>query len=177
MNVGNDTSTHSVAGVNEEVELGEDLSFQRRWWRFERGAWSVIVLLLLCDVAGLFGRGPLANATRSSADGSLMVRYERIERARTPSLIKLELGPEALQSGVAQLFVSNSMVGDLGAERVIPQPERTTIGHNGLIYSFPAQSTPASVMIELRPRHIGVSRVDVGVPGHDSVHMSVFVFP
>ncbi len=59
------TQTHlkpvedSVAKVNDEIAVGEDLNFQRRWWRFENAAWMFFGLIILLDLAGLFGRGPL----------------------------------------------------------------------------------------------------------------------
>jgi hypothetical protein len=50
----------SVDKVNDEVAVGEDLGFQRGWWRFERATWVCFVLILAADLAGAFGRGPLA---------------------------------------------------------------------------------------------------------------------
>jgi hypothetical protein len=31
----------SVSKVNDEVEVGEDLDFQRKWWRFENSVWII----------------------------------------------------------------------------------------------------------------------------------------
>ncbi len=47
----------SVPKVSEAVAVGENLDFQRSWWRFERVVWSVFLVILICDVLGLFGRG------------------------------------------------------------------------------------------------------------------------
>ena len=49
----------SVAKVNDEIAVGEDLEFQRKWWRFENIAWIFFALIIVLDVAGLFGRGRL----------------------------------------------------------------------------------------------------------------------
>ena len=48
----------SVAKVNDEVAVGEDLEFQRKWWRFENAAWVFFTLIIILDLCGLFGRGP-----------------------------------------------------------------------------------------------------------------------
>src|ERR1700683_711381 len=77
----------SVARVNDEVAVGEDLDFQRKWWRFENAAWVVFTLIIVLDLAGLFGRGPIAKAERRSADGTIDVQYERIERSYLPSML------------------------------------------------------------------------------------------
>jgi hypothetical protein len=54
----------SIAKVNDEVAVGEDLDFQRKWWRFENAAWVVFTLIIILDLSGLFGRGPIASAER-----------------------------------------------------------------------------------------------------------------
>ena len=54
----------SVSKVNDEVEVGEDLDFQRKWWRFENFAWVIFSLIIVLDLCGVFGRGPVAKAER-----------------------------------------------------------------------------------------------------------------
>jgi hypothetical protein len=44
----------SVAKVNDEVAVGEDLDFQRKWWRFENAAWVFFTLIIILDLGGLF---------------------------------------------------------------------------------------------------------------------------
>ncbi len=92
----------SVPKVDDEVAVGEDLEFQRRWWRFERIVWIFFTLLIVCDLLGLFGRGPLAKAQLHSSDGALNVRYERIERTGTPSMMVIQFGPAAVRDGKIQ---------------------------------------------------------------------------
>ncbi|MCU1261683.1 MAG: hypothetical protein JWO80_4568 [Bryobacterales bacterium] len=52
----------NVSKVNDEIAVGSDLEFQRKWWRIERTLWVVLAALLVFDVPGCFGRGSLANA-------------------------------------------------------------------------------------------------------------------
>jgi len=44
----------SVSKVNDELAVGSDLEFQRRWWKFERGVWIFFILLIVLDVLGVF---------------------------------------------------------------------------------------------------------------------------
>jgi hypothetical protein len=77
----------SVAKVNDEIAVGEDLEFQRKWWRFEKIAWIFFALIIVLDLAGLFGRGPLARARRHAADATIDVRYGALsEQIRPPFL-------------------------------------------------------------------------------------------
>ena len=89
----------SVAKVNDEVAVGEDLDFQRKWWRFENAAWVFFTLIIILDLCGLFGRGPIAKAERHTADGTLDVKYERIERTDSPSILSISFGQSAIQDG------------------------------------------------------------------------------
>ena len=61
----------TVPKVDDTIAVGEDLEFQRKWWRFERVAWIIFALFVLADVLGLFGRGYLANAERAAGMGRL----------------------------------------------------------------------------------------------------------
>ena len=167
----------SVAKVNDEVAVGEDLEFQRKWWRFENVAWVVFTLIIVLDLAGLFGRGPIAKAERRSADGSIDVKYERIERTDSPSILTIQFAQSAIQNGKVQLYVSNSLVKELGTQRVIPAPQDTIVGEGGLTYIFPVSRPPASVDLALQPSGPGIYSFTVRVVGGQPVVAKIVVVP
>jgi hypothetical protein len=167
----------SVARVNDEVAVGEDLDFQRKWWRFENAAWVVFTLIIVLDLAGLFGRGPIAKAERRSTDGTIDVRYERIERTNSPSILTVQFAQSAIQDGKVKLYVSQSLVKELGTQRVIPAPLDTVVGDAGLTYTFSASKPPASVDLALEPAGPGIYDFVIGVVGAQPVHAKVFVVP
>jgi hypothetical protein len=167
----------SIAKVNDEVAVGEDLNFQRTWWRFENMVWVIFTLILALDLLGVFGRGWLAKQERKADDGSIDVKYERIQRTSTPSIITVEFGQSAIQNGKAQLYVSESLVKELAAQRVVPSPEATIVGNGGLTYVFPASGVPASVEFALEPTGPGVRHFVIQVPGAQPIHADVVVMP
>jgi hypothetical protein len=167
----------SVAKVNDEVAVGEDLDFQRKWWRFENAAWVFFTLIIILDLGGLFGRGPIAKAERRTADGTLDVKYERIERTDSPSILSISFGQPAIQDGKIRLYVSNSLVKPLGTQRVIPAPQETILGDGGLTYTFPATKPPASVDLALQPSGPGIYDFTLGVVGAEQVHARIVVVP
>jgi hypothetical protein len=168
---------NSVARVNDEVAVGENLDFQRKWWRFENAAWAIFTLIIFLDLSGLFGRGPLAKAERRTRDGTIEVKYERIERTGSPSIMTIGFGQSAIHNGKIQLYVSNSLVKPLGTQRVIPAPQDTIIGDDGLTYTFTASRPPASVDLALQPAEPGVFDFTVGAVGAEQVHGKVGVVP
>lgn len=167
----------SVPKVDQEVAVGEDLEFQRRWWKFEKVVWSLFALILLLDIAGVFGRGPAAHAERKTADGTLDVKYERIERTGTPAVMSVRFGEGAIRNGKVELYVSESMVKELGNQRVVPAPLSTAVGEGGLTYTFPATELPATVEFALQPAAPGVYRLAMGVPGAERMEMRAVVMP
>ena len=167
----------TVSKVNGEVAVGEDLEFQRKWWRFERAVWIVFSLLILLDLTGAFGKGPLAHANRRASDGSINVKYERIERTGTPSIFRMDFGPSAIRDGKIMLFVNETVVKELGAQRIIPAPLSTEIGEGGLTYTFPASTLPASIELALQPSGPGRHHFTVGVRGSEQVSGDIIVVP
>jgi hypothetical protein len=167
----------SVAKVNDEVAVGEDLDFQRKWWRFENAAWIFFTLIIVLDLAGLFGRGPIAKAELHSADGAFDVKYERIERTDSPSILTVRFAQSAIQDGKIHLYVSSSLVKQLGTQRVIPAPQDTVIGDGGLTYTFLASRPPATVDLALQPSGPGIYDFTIGVAGSQPVHAKVVVVP
>ena len=165
----------SVPKVDNAVAVGEDLEFQRKWWRFERVTWIVFGLIIIADIAGVFGRGPVAKAQRNT--DALTLHYERIERTSTPSTMSFRFAPSAIRDGHVQLFVSQSVVKQLGAQRISPQPEQSILSDGGITYTFPATSSNALVEFSLEPGLPGIYDMQAGVPGAQLVKARVVVMP
>jgi hypothetical protein len=97
-------------------------------------------------------------------NSAMTVKYERIERAQTPSMLHINFADSSIHDGKVQLFVSDSIVNKLGAQRVIPAPETSVVGNGDIAYTFLATSTPASVAFALQPDRPGVEPFAVQVP-------------
>jgi hypothetical protein len=165
----------SVPRINDEVAVGEDLEFQRAWWKFEKAVWVFFALLIVLDIAGLFGRGPLADATLTNP--AMTIHYERIERTGTPSMLNINFAPSAIQDGKLRLFVSESVVSKLGAQRIIPSPETSAVGNGGITYTFPATMAPAAVTFALEPARPGIADFALQVPGAPVAQSRVYIVP
>lgn len=166
-----------VPRYNDEVAVGEDLEFQRKWWKFENAVWVVFGVIIVCDVLGVFGRGWLAKAKSTTSDGAVVLSYERMERAFTPSILDLAIKQNAIHNGQVKVYVSGSVVQQLGASRISPQPLTSTIGNGGYTYEFPATQSPATIQISLSPQTPGIRHFQVKVAGSEPLKASVLVFP
>ncbi len=167
----------TVPQVNNELAVGEDLEFQRKWWRFEKIAWIVLVIVLVLDLLGAFGRGYLAHAEARATDGSIDVKYDRIERFQTPSILTVKLGPTAVQNGKVNLWTSEGLITKLGNQRVSPQPLSSVVGNGGTLYTFEATRNPTEVEFALEPSKPGAYQLELGVRGLELLKMNIFVMP
>ena len=174
----------SVAKVNNEIAVGSDLAFQRKWWRFERAVWVLFVIVVVLDVLGLFGRGPIANARLESPDKSFTVKYERIERFRTPSILSVVISPSAIHDGKFQIWLSQRYVDPLGNQRIIPQPLTSQPLDGGILYTFQVGTQPVgsrredpTIQFALEPGEAGVFHLQIGIPQGPQVQTNIFVMP
>ena len=83
-----------------EVAVGEDLEFQRKWWRFENAAWVFFTLIIILTYVDCLDEAlsPRRSAIRRM-EPSETVKYERIERTDSPSILSLSFGQSAVQRG------------------------------------------------------------------------------
>jgi hypothetical protein len=174
----------SVAKVNNEVAVGSDLAFQRRWWRFERAVWVLFVIIVLLDISGLFGRGPIAKATLRAPDGSFVVKYEHIERFRTPSILSVLASPSAIHDGKFQIWLCQRYVDPLGNQRIIPQPIESVPENGGILYTFQmgdqhlgSKREEPTVQFALEPGKAGIFKLQIGDTFGSQVETSIIVMP
>jgi len=93
-----------ISKVNDEIEVGADLEFQKRWWRFENIVWWVFTCIIVLDVIGAFGHGWLAGAEMKSRDGSVDVKYDRIE-PKQPGIYQIILRVAGSEQMTANIVV------------------------------------------------------------------------
>ena len=105
------------------------------------------------------------------------IKYERIERTESPSILTIRFGQSAIVDGKIKLYISESLVHGLGTQRIIPAPLASEVGEGGLTYTFLASKSPASVDLALEPTGPGMYEFTIGVAGAEPLHGKVFVVP
>lgn len=168
----------TIPKIENQLAVGEDLEFQRRWWRFEHIIWIVFTAIIALDLAGFMGRGPLSKAHTRTQDGSMHITYDRFERFQTPSILTIHFGTNAVHDGKIQLWVSQSVIKALGNQRIIPEPESSVLFNQGMLYTWQANAHPDSAEFALEPSEPGVYQFTLILPAlNDQISRRVIVWP
>jgi hypothetical protein len=170
------SSQHRVDG---ELDVGEDIDFERRWWRFERAAHVVQGLLLVAGLAGVFGRGPVSETDAPSDGQRLRVHYERVARFRTPTILDVTIEKPALADSTARIWISQKYLDAVPVSRTMPQPREVILAAHGQIYVFPVAHAADSAQLRfyLEPGRIGSQQGAIGTAGTRPVAFSQIVLP
>jgi hypothetical protein len=154
-----------------DLEIEEDMSFQKRTWIVERLGWALMALLVLASVLGLIGTGPLSN-TRKGDPARLQIEFERFTHANTPTRLRVRLavdGPFFLQLPVQYLRKTE-------VSEVLPEPETVAAQGELVTYSFAAERGSAEVIFDLKIRQWG-SRKGFVQSAQGRVDFTQYVYP
>jgi hypothetical protein len=137
----------------------------------------VFVVVITLDLLGVFGSGPLARAHAPLPQGAAEVKYDRVERAGTPSIMTVEFRQSAVRDGKVELWVDGALTKALGTQRIIPQPATSTLDHSGTRYVFPVASLPATVQFALQPHNPGIYALPMRVGDGPVSRLHIVVMP
>ncbi len=169
------SETHQVGAL----QIGDDLDFVRRTWKFQRAGWVVMALVILAALLGVFGKGPLSTARVGEAGQALSVEYHRLWRYRKPDDITLHLGSQATTGREARVWLASDYVDKLEIEYITPNPDRVIAGSDRVIYVFnlaqPGQ--PVSITFNFSPQHVGALEAQVGVVDGPARGFTSFYYP
>lgn len=141
----------------KDLEIVEDLDYQRRSWIVQRVGWVVMGSLSLAGLLGLFGPGLLSWAKAGKPGDRLWLEYERFERFQSPAQLRVHVAPGASQTGQTRLQIDRDYLEQIQLQQVTPQPWRVEAAGDQLGYIFqiakPEQST--AITFYFQPQQIG----------------------
>jgi hypothetical protein len=159
--------------INRELQLAEDLSFQRREWTAQRVGWVVLGLVLLAALAGLFGVGPLSNSS-TERDG-LRLEYERFARLHQPLSLRFHFSGDRQDSAAVSL--SRKYLAAVQIEHISPQPEKVEADVDWLIYSFSTRQGAGGATFHLKPEKFGTLSGEAKLARGEPLSFRQFIYP
>lgn len=165
--------------VDDELEVGYDLAFERSWHHAELAGRVVIALVVAAGLAGLLGRGPFSHHTASADHGSLRVDFEPVARFGTPTQVTLHVRPPPEQPREVDLRLSSSLVEPLGLQSVEPRPVRSWSEQGDLVVrlALPQGEAESLVRLLLRPSVVGPQWLTAEVGSGTALHWTQWIMP
>ena len=162
-----------------DIEVDQDLDFQRRDWRAQRIGRIVMLAIVVAALGGAFGDGPLSSASAHSSNGHLQVDYERIARHSASLPLRVHVGPHAPGDSVVDLWIDEDYMHGLVVRDISPAPVQTRAGDRRLIYRFHLAdpSRAADVVFQVDAQKLWSRRGAIGLVNGDSVPLRQFVLP
>ena len=156
--------------------IEEDMPAQRRVWRFERVGWCALLLIALLGLTGLFGNGPLSEATVQSADGRVTVDYQRLSRSGTLEDLRIHVRGTAGEP--LTVLLGGSLLRKASIETLQPEPLTSLSQGEALLLNLGApEGGTATLYLTLRSEHVGALEGTVSAGAGSAVRFTIFVYP
>lgn len=153
--------------------LNEPLPFQRREWRVQRLGWVLMALSILAGALGLFGDGPLAERTRSSA--ALQIDFDWLARRDAQTTWKVWPRTQPTD-GLYRVGLDANWAQNYRISSVQPQPKTARLMDGLWIYEFEARGN-APIVFNVEPMRLGRLEGSVRLDGGPAVAVSQFIYP
>lgn len=162
-----------------DLEIVQDLEFQRRAWKVQRISWLGLGLILLGALAGVFGSGPLSQGIVSSQNDSLQLEYDRFGRFQAPAKLNIVLGAGTEQNGQVKVWLSRSYLEKTEVQQISPQPDWVEASPDRLTYVFHTNTRdrPTAVTFYLQPEQVGWQTAEIGVTSGPTLKFNQVIYP
>lgn len=161
--------------------VGEAPSIQHQeWWAYRIG-WTLMALILLAGLLGVWGQGVVSRAEVTSPDGRLEVSYERFVRNQAATTLEIRFPPRVAEQGTIHLFINQNYLTAHDVDAITPDPESVTVQGKDFVYEFQVhKDSPLTVSLDLHTDvDSGMGRLEAVFRGGSTgeVHFGQIVYP
>ena len=144
---------------NNDLEIDQDLDFQRREWRYQRVGIGVLFAFVLAAALGVTGMGgPLSKGSVRDQDGHLIAEYERFVRRHARSQVRLMIENT---SGEVRIAINTSYLNQVAWRSIVPPPEAVVAEGNRRILLFRSASPQLLIQAEIEPQVAGSVHAEI----------------
>ena len=164
-----------------DLDIDEDIEFQRRMWAFQRAGWVLMGLLVVAALLGaLGGRGPLAGGEIGDDATGLRLEYRRLTRHGSPDRLVVHLAAgTAASDSTLSVWLDRSYLEGLEIRTVTPEPVEVRAADDRITYRFklsdPARAATVTFLVE--PIRSFARSGAIGSDRSPTHRFSQFVFP
>ena len=165
-----------MASAETELDIDQDLEFQRRDWTFERIGWLAMLLVIVAALVGFLGDGPVSRAQARASDQSIRVEYGRFARRGAMTELTVVVRRDSSSNAVT-LWVSDTFLRGVHVKGIEPDPVRQLSAGDRTLFDIVVAADSARLTFAFTPRETGARRVELGLMGREPLALTQFVFP
>jgi len=155
-----------------DLEINQDLKFQRRMWRAEAVGRLVLLASLVAALLGFWGGGGwLSQRELSTPSGSVKARFEAFERRGSEAILGIQLA-----RGVTEFWLDSTYLEKNHLVNIQPEPGRSHWTDGRTHFHYPASDGISAIRLEFRPRIFGSVQGRIG-SAEDSVELKQWILP
>jgi hypothetical protein len=128
------------------LQIDEDLPFQKKLWRVQQVGWAVISLALFLVLLGLAGNGGVF-AKQKLENSGVGIQFERFVRRQADTELRVKLPPPVAPHLDREIWISNRYLQKVKIESIFPPPKIVEAQHNGYRFYFSGNATDESAPI------------------------------
>jgi hypothetical protein len=154
-----------------DIQLGEDMAFQRREWALQRVGWALMGLVVVAAILGFTGGPGALNSAKWEGDG-IRVEGRRVERHHRPTEMLVHIG----KSGRVEFWIEGDFLQRMKVEQVVPEPVEMRRAGERLVMVL-EMGSGGDVKLHIEPDGMGRSRARMGVVGGGEVSVTQWLLP
>ncbi len=163
-----------------DLEINQDLAFEKRTWAFERAGWALMTVVIVAAALGLFGiRGVLSDATVAHDTMTFRLSYNRFARRVAPTFLLFEVTQGTTKQESLTIWLNRDYLDRIRIQHITPQPQRVQASGNRMMFTFsvPESDQPAVIRFDLKTDTAGIVRGEAGLGSAAPVRFQTFVYP
>jgi hypothetical protein len=163
----------------DDLQIKQDLDYQRREWAFERAGWGVMLLLVVAALLGVLGQGPLSHTETDGPDGTFRLEYDRFLRHRAETELSVHLSAEKTGRSEVRLWLGQNYLDRVLLNQVTPPPAHVEAGEGRSVFVFRVadRGRPARIVFHIEPQSAGSLPGRAGLDGDNGLSFNQFVYP
>jgi hypothetical protein len=157
---------------DEALDLDRPEQFLKRERAIQNAGVMGLTLFAVAGLAGLFGNGPLAEAT--AASGNATIRYERFTRQTFRTV--LDISATGVTTSTVSITLPRAFLDRVDMLELRPADTLTHMDATTATFEVPADKGIASLVLHYEAQHFGVLAADVRVGGAPPARVRQIVF-
>jgi hypothetical protein len=160
-----------------DLELDEDIRFQRREWSVQQVGWWVLSVFVLAAFLGVFGGGPLSRARAGEPGEALWIEYERFARVGAATRISVHFLAGS-ENEPREVRLNREYFDALRLQGIVPEPAQVVVGQDAVTFRFAAGKGPGAetVVFDVEPTSPGPHRIRIRTGGARDLAFSQLVY-